>query len=204
MIIRYIESFAVALLVTFGVFFLMQSLVMNSRSQGRRDASAVVVDFARSVNESETQTKSRVLPEKAPPAAPPSPPALAVASLPNSPEVRLPKLVPRVAGGIRLAGGFEFDAPASDTDALPLVRIEPRYPSVARARGIEGWVRLRFTIGPTGAVERPLVESAPPKGVFDTAALRAVENWKYRPKVVDGKPVPRPDVEVTLEFKMED
>lgn len=204
MIVRYLAPLALAVIVTFGVFFLMQSLVMGSRSGERREVSAVAVDFTRNTTESRTRTKSRTLPEKVPPRRPSAPAALEVATVRRPSVASVPKMVPTMVGGMQLAGGFEVGAPASDTEALPLVRIEPRYPSVARARGIEGWVTVLFNVDTTGGVEDSRVKSAQPRGVFDTAALRAVEKWKYRPKIVDGRPVPRRDIEVTLKFEIEE
>ena len=90
-----------------------------------------------------------------------------------------------------------------DADVLPLVRIEPQYPSRALSRGIEGWVLVQFGISETGTVMNPEVIDSEPSSIFNSAAVRAVERWKYKPKVVDGKAVPRSGVQVVLTFKME-
>lgn len=204
MISRYPQPFAIAVLVTLCLFYLMQALVMGSRSGERGDESAVVVDFTRSVAESEVQTKDRSLPEKTPPPPPPALPELALSSPARSASPDFPHLVPRVVRNMQLAGGLELGEPISDTAAIPLVRIEPSYPRRAQARGIEGWVRVMFTISPTGTVDDARIVAAEPQRVFDAAALRAVEKWKYKPRIVDGRPVAREDVEVTLRFELED
>jgi protein TonB len=204
MISRYPQPFVIAVLVTLCLFYLMQALVMGSRSGARDDASAVIVDFTRSVSESELQTKDRSLPEKTPPPPPPTLPELALSApaKPVSPE--FPKLAPRIVRNMQLTGGLELSEPVSDTAAVPLVRIEPRYPRRAQARGIEGWVRVMFTISPTGTVDDARIIAAEPERVFDAAALRAVAKWKYKPRIVEGRPVAREDVEVTLRFEIED
>lgn len=78
-----------------------------------------------------------------------------------------------------------------ETDVIPLVRIPPRYPRRAVRSKTEGIVTIEFTITRDGSVVDPLVVwSAPPK-VFDYAALQAIRRWKFRPKLVEGKPVQR-------------
>ncbi len=91
----------------------------------------------------------------------------------------------------------------SDRDVIPLVRINPEYPSRARSRGIEGWVQVEFTITAAGTVANPRVVDADPKGLFDRAAITAIGRWKYNPKVVDGRAQERRGVMVVLTFKLE-
>jgi protein TonB len=66
---------------------------------------------------------------------------------------------------------------------------------VARLAGIEGDVTLRILIGEDGTVRdlRPVL--GPP--VLARAAMRAVEQWRYAPALVDGRPV---DVVTTVTF----
>jgi len=91
----------------------------------------------------------------------------------------------------------------SDRDVIPLVRINPEYPSRARSRGIEGWVQVEFAITPAGTVADAKVVDADPKGLFERAALDAISRWKYNPKVVDGRAMERRGVQVVLTFKLE-
>ena len=42
-----------------------------------------------------------------------------------------------------------------------------------------------------------------PKRIFDKEAKRALRKWKYKPKVVDGKPMRQPGLSVQLDFKMD-
>ena len=74
-------------------------------------------------------------------------------------------------------------------ELTPLVRIPPEYPMSARAKEIEGYVIVRFTVTETGAVADPEVLRSVPPGVFDRAARRAVIRWKYQPQLQDGKPI---------------
>jgi TonB family protein len=82
--------------------------------------------------------------------------------------------------------------PLADSDLIPIVRVEPRIPTMALIKLISGSVRVVGTIGTDGSVtEVHVVESHPP-GVFDDAALRAVRQWKWKPRIVDGVAVERP------------
>jgi protein TonB len=62
-------------------------------------------------------------------------------------------------------------------------------------------VKVEFTVTPLGTVEDVKVLDSKPPRVFDRAAKRAILKWKFKPKVVDGKPVSRRAVQV-IEFKL--
>ena len=92
----------------------------------------------------------------------------------------------------------------SDQDVMPLVRINPDYPSRALSSGIEGWVLVQFTITATGAVRDPVVVDSEPPKTFDAAALKAVSRWRYNPKVEGGVAVERVGVQTTIRFMIEE
>ena len=77
-----------------------------------------------------------------------------------------------------------------DRDSVPLVRIDPQYPPQAQQRRLEGWVHVRFTISGAGTVKNVKVVKSSDL-VFENAAIRAVEQWKYQPQMEGGKPVER-------------
>jgi len=91
----------------------------------------------------------------------------------------------------------------SDGNAIPIVRVQPHYPSRARARGIEGYVVVGFSIATTGAVVNPVVVEASPPGIFDQSALKAVKKFKYKPKVVDQKAVAVEGILHRIVFELE-
>jgi protein TonB len=99
-------------------------------------------------------------------------------------------------------GGASFAIAASDTDIVPIVRVNPQYPLRASERGIEGWVEVIFTISKLGTVKDPRVLNSHPSSIFDRAALKAIRKWKYNPKIEDGEPVERPGVKVRLKFEL--
>jgi len=57
----------------------------------------------------------------------------------------------------------------------------PRYPRGAERREIEGSVTIAYSISAEGDVVDATVAEATPPGVFDRAALAAVEQWRYEP-----------------------
>jgi protein TonB len=77
-----------------------------------------------------------------------------------------------------------------DANRLVLVKsVQPEYPRAAREHSIEGWVELDFTVAESGRVSGLSVRAANPRGVFDQAAVGAVSQWRYKPVLVDAKPV---------------
>ena len=74
-------------------------------------------------------------------------------------------------------------------ETVPLVRVSPRYPRRAARLQIEGFVIVEFTITPDGNVVEPVVVESEPLRVFDEAALRAIVQWKFEPRVDRGQAV---------------
>ena len=204
---RFAPAFSMALLVTFGLFFFMQSLVMNQKSSKRSDVGAVVIDFGRIKTISETHTKERSLPDKTPPPKAPPPPSLDTAAPAESMQrLAMKSFAPAaISGGLEMVGSLDLGAaPTRDSDIMPLVRIEPRYPSRALTRGIEGWVVVGFSINEKGQVINATTLRSEPPRMFDSAAVRAVTKWKYKPRLVEGIPVMKDGMEVTLTFNIEE
>ena len=75
------------------------------------------------------------------------------------------------------------------------------YPSAARAAGIEGHVVIRYDVTTTGSVANPRVVESEPAGTFDAAALAALSQWRFRPRVENGQAVSAPGRVSTLRFK---
>jgi protein TonB len=79
-------------------------------------------------------------------------------------------------------------------------RVEPVYPHIAAISGIQGQVKLHAIIARDGRIQSLNVISGPP--LLVRAALEAVEQWRYRPYVLNGEAV---EVEtlITVNFKKE-
>lgn len=91
-----------------------------------------------------------------------------------------PPPAPAATKGIHRVGG----------DVRPprqLVRIDPDYPTIARANRVEGVVVIDAVIDEQGDVTRARAISG--SGLLIPAALKAVMRWKYEPTYLDGMPV---------------
>lgn len=78
-------------------------------------------------------------------------------------------------------------------------RVSPDYPAVARAGHIQGTVVIDAVIDRTGNVVSEHAVSGPE--LLIPAALDAVEQWKYQPTYLNGKPVELA-MEVTVSFHL--
>ncbi len=99
-------------------------------------------------------------------------------------------------------GDFGIGGPA-DRGATPLVRINPKYPPDAVRDGVNGWVKLRFTIDEVGQVIDVEVIEAQPKRIFDREAVRALKGWKYQPQIENGVAVKQTGMQVQLDFNLD-
>lgn len=143
--------------------------------------------------------------------APEPPPARTAPSMPDVERPSLPRpelydvalrVEPRVAVDVALRPGISSEMQLVDGDLLPIVKVAPRFPSVAARRGIEGYVLIEYTVTRTGAVsDVVVVESS--SHVFEQPALDAVSQFKYKPRVVDGHAVPVRGVRARMRFVLE-
>lgn len=202
MIARIPLAFAMACVVTFGLFWTMQALVSTAFVLSDSKASPKI-EFVRLRRNTAPEIKKREPPKRQKPQEAPPPPQINVSKASLEPTGDLSAFVANFSAADALESGIGAGG-GTDRDATPLVRIEPEYPMRMRQRGIEGAVGITFTIAKTGTVKDAVIDFSQPKGVFDKAALAAVRRWRYNPKIVDGKPVERPGQKVWFPFEMGD
>jgi len=87
-----------------------------------------------------------------------------------------------------------------DTDAKPLVRIPPIMPPRAEK---SGHCNVRFDVSPEGA---PFNVQATycTQSLFKSSTIKSVQNWKYKPKVINGRPAARIGVENKVTYRLTD
>jgi len=73
------------------------------------------------------------------------------------------------------------------TPPEPISQAKPEYPAALKAQGIEGVVMVRLVISETGAVTEAKILKGPNE--FHAACLSVVKSWRYKPAILDGKPV---------------
>ena len=78
--------------------------------------------------------------------------------------------------------------------ALLVNKVQPVYPPLARQTRIAGTVRLHAIISKSGSVESLEVISGHP--LLVRAAMDAVQQWKYKPTLLNGEPV---EVDTTID-----
>lgn len=69
----------------------------------------------------------------------------------------------------------------------------PEYPRHARRRGLEGWVELSFVVDEAGVPRSISPRESEPAGIFDQAAKKALEQWRFDPSVAGQQRVQRFD-----------
>jgi peptidyl-prolyl cis-trans isomerase A (cyclophilin A) len=70
---------------------------------------------------------------------------------------------------------------------LLVSKVPPVYPIDAKKAGVQGTVILQATIGTDGSVKDLRVVSGP--DMLQQAAIDAVQQWRYRPYLLNGQPV---------------
>ena len=83
--------------------------------------------------------------------------------------------------------------------AMLIHRVEPVYPILARQTHREGRVELRAIIGTDGAIQSLQIVSG--DGIFVHSALEAVQQWHYKPTILNGQPV-EIDTYITVIYTM--
>lgn len=93
-------------------------------------------------------------------------------------------------------------APALENRNFQLTRkVEASYPQRALRQRLEGWVELSFEITAAGDVTNVKVVDSLPRREFDREAVRALSQWKFRPRIENGKAVTA-SARQRLEFKL--
>ena len=83
--------------------------------------------------------------------------------------------------------------------AMLIHRVEPIFPTLPRQTGREGRVELHALIGTDGAVRSLQALEGDP--LFYQSALDAVGQWRYKPTLLNGRPV-EVDTHITVIYKL--
>ncbi len=152
------------------------------------------------------------LPEPVPPAPLPLPelnPKIKLSPVKITPRIKTdlkldhlpaPSAVP-VKAAVTPDRGF-YRVGELDSRPLGMARIQPPYPFLARRRGIEGRVKIRFFINESGAVEGLKIIRAEPPGYFEKTVRQTVPRWRFKPGMIGGRAV-KTLVETTIVFKLD-
>jgi len=142
------------------------------------------------------QTSARVA-RDTPAPQPATPAPAAAAALPPAEvpaAVKAPEETPPVVA--ETAARAEQPVPFSSLKVRRYVA--PRYPRNALTRRVAGWVEVGFTVDASGRTRDVRVLNAEPPGMFDDAALAAVNRWRFD---TSGGVDPPFDSEIRLRFQ---
>jgi protein TonB len=198
--IRWFVSMILALLITLGLFFVMQALIATGAQIEQNVNVVKIVDATMPEIEMEVVREiERPEPIEQLDTPPPEIQERQV-SVDAGPSLSIQRAAVQIETDLSIGGA---SISITDGEMLPLVNVTPTYPTRAASRGIEGWCQVSFTVTDTGGVRDVVVVDAEPPEIFDTASIRAAEKFKFQPKVVDGKGVEVPNVQYVFRYQLE-
>ncbi len=80
-----------------------------------------------------------------------------------------------------------------------ILKVQPRYPAIAKTAGIQGTVELQAIVSRDGTIENLRVLSGHP--LLVKAAIEAVSQWRYRPYYLNGEAI-EVETQVTVNFSL--
>lgn len=213
---RFLVSCLCAPVITFALLLFMAMLISPKTQRDQRSQENPYFNLL--VNSKDESFESR---DRSKPVPPKPEPEQAVESIElvknqlSNPDMSMDLDIPRLdlssnvsAMAIAMPGIESMDlsvaAPYSgEKMAMPLHRVQPRYPAKALRLGREGYVILSFDINEEGRVANIQVIEAKPKRLFEREARRALKRWKYKPMLVNGEAVVQQGQKIRLDFQLE-
>lgn len=198
---RYLIGVLVAAGVTFGLFLIMQSLVVADRVNIKDEGSIRLIDpLAR--QRDETVERERREPE--PPPEPEAPPPDIELNLAQTDPGAISTAIEGAQVDVQTDIGSGGLAGPGDGEYLPIVKVEPPYPRRAAERGIEGTCLVEYTVTETGGTEDIQVIEEECPSVFRRASVQAAEKFKYKPRVINGEAIRTAGVRNLFTFQLAD
>jgi periplasmic protein TonB len=201
-IVRWAASMAMAVLITFGLFFFMQALIATG--EGLDEPLNVVKIVDSTMPEIELEVIEEIdKPELIEEITEVVEEVERQVTISDGPDLNIDRSQVQMDTGLELSNA---SISATDGDYLPLVAIAPQYPTRAAQRGIQGWCLVSFTVDGLGNVveETITVVDAEPADIFDRSSERAAARFKFQPRVVDGKGVEVAGVQYLFRYELED
>jgi protein TonB len=204
---KYVAGIGLSILITSGLFFIMVILISLGDSGMKEDKSVKLADVVmpeRQIDTFMTEVDKPEKPEE-------QPEDIAQPELDLQPLTGIDVSMAKPKANFKASGSFFRDG-----EYIPLFKVQPIYPRRALERGTQGYAITSFTITESGTVENAVAlegycgDPDDPNAVmrecsiFNSASVRASLKLKYKPKIVDGKPTPVPDVLHRFTFKLDE
>ena len=213
MVAKYAVSLGIAVVLGVLVFIGMQVLIAADGSLREDGEKQPALNFVRvDATQEDVETKDRKEPDPPPePQESPDTPDATVESDAPAQTQQLSMDMPSMDMSVSQGTGPSLEGLRGDgggglsgfsSDAVPTMRVSPNYPNKAKRAGLEGYVTMAVEIRPNGTVSSvEVLESDPPR-LFDDAAVRAMQKWKFRPRTVNGEKQPQ-KARQTIEFTLD-
>lgn len=193
---RLLVASLVAVPVAVALFYLMQNLV--TREYRQPESKVTQIDDI--IVPQETIEVIKPIPRPEPLDDPQTPPPKAVqVSVTSDDAFTVTNDPPPQAQDPEIHGGTGM----SEGEYLPIVKVEPLYPSRAQQRGISGYCIVEYTVTTAGSTRNPRPVDCAPGGLFERASVKAAEKFKYKPRVVNGVAVEVAGVRNRFVFKLQ-
>lgn len=198
MITRALSSATVGLVVTMGLFYVMQSLIASGEEILTGSRQKLEVAWVRVPEPPDSIVETPPPTRIDEPVLPPDT---------NFPEtgqsgdiaVGFPVAQPVPRTGNPTLTGFGLN----DGPLINIIKVQPQYPVTAAKRDIEGSVTVQFDVTSLGTVENVVVIDSS-NNIFNKAAIEAAYRFKYKPRVVDGTSYGATGLQQLFRFEMEE
>lgn len=202
---RVILAVILALLTTFGLLYLMHTLINSDleaddipppKKLGDIHMPDTTIEIIYDAPAPDKPPEPEV-----PPEVPPEPEFDTPEINPDALNMEAPTMDTNIQFGLRGIGG--------DGEYLPIVKVAPQYPRRAAQRSIEGFCTVQFTVTTTGATRDVSVipsdcikKDGSLTTMFNRASVRAAEKFKYKPRVEDGQAIEVQNVKNRFVYEM--
>ena len=199
MIMRFAGAIVGAIIITTGLFFLMQQLIASGKYEQEEDIGINLTSVRMEEEEQEIRRKERNLPERQQ-VKPPPPPMMTSVNMNNN--TNLGGVQMEFDTGMNADLSFDGVSASLDRGSYPKFRVQPGWPRRAQERGISGCVEFGFTITKTGATKDIFIIDSS-NSMFDRYGTRAIEKFKYEALVINGEARDDPGQSIRLVWQLE-
>ena len=202
-IFRLVIGIPIAIIVTFALVTLMRTLIFVDEAPPEEEGAEYRFDINPQVEQVDARARDTSIDDVQQVDPPPPPPQVErqAADLPSESLSTIVGSIPEFDAPDLNSGNVSFNI--SDRNAQPLVRIPPQSPPRAAERGIEGFCLMQFNVSPDGTpIDIVALECS--SSMFERSSIRAVERWRYSPRIVDGVAQTRTGVQTRLDYQLDE
>lgn len=187
-----------ATVLCFYAMYLLISVEIRPPDQESIRISAPLTVVERSPETRQARKEPRKVLPTEPPAGPDSLPQFEDVEVATSEFATLGSLANTIDQDVR---NIEFSPPIKDLVAVRVV--QPVYPFKAMLKEIEGHVLVQFTVKQDGTVLNPVVLESEPDDIFDAAALKAIQQFRFQPREAGGDRLVANNVRMRFAFRLQ-